>query len=452
MSGIIAETKGVRLGGLKKKASRNPGLAQALSIQGLGYTEEARAGLFDPDVPTACKHGQQVRALFRTHGYTQTRVGAFLPADPTSPRRVYSGNSFFDLRHSFGLPSDNPTPLEVLAHLFLFGFSLPRSEAEAALGPSLDTLTSSGLLLEDLVVKNNLVPAYQVFVLDHACFAPSPSDPPLPPVYVLTDWSLECLRPPKYAVMPVGYDSLELIACHACDAPPSSCRVLDLCCGGGTQGIAYLGWHSDLEPPAQPHTFADVNPRAARMCSANLALNFGAEFVGSSTAVVVSDAFGSVPGGVGGFHRVLCNPPFVAVPDSAWVDVPEALQPSLYASGGPDGNAVLRKIFGELERFLGEGGCLVMVTELPNVLSSCGLVADMIGEGGARADVRIAYCVPDVETVEEYVRAGLEGGAKKSSPQGGCLASERKEDARQRRKRVTGEAGERGVGGGAATG
>ena len=82
-------------------------------------------------------------------------------------------------------------------------------------------------------------------------------------------------------------------------------------------------------------------------------------------------------------------------------------QASLYATGGCDGTAVLRKIFEKIPEKLDRNGYskILMVTELPNVLSSCDLVESMIdthGSPGLGGSIKIGYCVQDVENVEEY--------------------------------------------------
>ena len=47
-----------------------------------------------------------------------------------------------------------------------------------------------------------------------------------------TDWDVESALPTKFAVMPIGVDSLDLV--HL--APRDACDgVLDLCCGSGVQ-------------------------------------------------------------------------------------------------------------------------------------------------------------------------------------------------------------------------
>ena len=66
--------------------------------------------------------------------------------------RVFSGNSFFNHRHEAleqtTMETNNPSGLDVLLYMFLFGLAMDRSVVSIALGQaSLDTLQASGLLV-----------------------------------------------------------------------------------------------------------------------------------------------------------------------------------------------------------------------------------------------------------------------------------------------------------------
>eukprot|EP00814_Leptocylindrus_danicus_P016779 CAMPEP_0116012704 /NCGR_PEP_ID=MMETSP0321-20121206/5275_1 /TAXON_ID=163516 /ORGANISM="Leptocylindrus danicus var. danicus, Strain B650" /LENGTH=367 /DNA_ID=CAMNT_0003482085 /DNA_START=62 /DNA_END=1166 /DNA_ORIENTATION=+ len=181
-----------------------------------------------------------------------------------------------------------------------------------------------------------------------------------------TDWPLESMRSPINAIMPVGYDTLELCALSAGATVPTKAnatqkvaverrgRLLDLCCGCGIQGIfawccsAILngvggGCYSDL-------VCVDVNKRACHFVCACFALNglyhpsllFGKHFndggsdAGFDMYAKNQDLFGScnkqprvrdtaaaaatsesMPHTLGRFSRILANPPFVALPESS---------------------------------------------------------------------------------------------------------------------------------------
>ena len=390
-------------------SSSGGSLRETDAVRFLGYdASEDTEGIFSPSDGGRRRFGEAVAALLHSFGYTQPAAGEFLSEvlpGPSRRSRIFAGESFFSRRSSFRL-SPSSSPLRALVYLFLFGNSAPLSLVSSLLPPSsVALLLSSSLLVPSLASPSSppsVVASVQIFPLTSTSFSPA-----LPPrtALVCTDWPLESFRPPKNAVMPVGYDSMELVAVAAADPPSAGSEVLDICCGGGTQGIACGVFHR-AEKLSLSLTFADVNPRALLLCAASLSLNFPPSYVASSTALLLSDAFSSLPP-LSRFSLILCNPPFVAVPpDNETSRIPLHRQPSLYASGGADGNAVLRKVFAALpSRLLDSSSRLLMVTELPNVLSSPSLVVSMLPSNSGGGTVEVCYCVPDVETVGEYSEA-----------------------------------------------
>ena len=221
---------------------------------------------------------------------------------------------------------------------------------------------------------------------------------------VATDWARESLIPAKFAVMPIGDDSLNLL--HL--APRRRCqRVLDLCTGSGVQALVAARCY------AATAVATDVNPRALRFVSFNAALNGLATKVTTrlgdgydaltpppapppaptapppapppappappapppappapppappatpECAAASSDDFSDEP-----FDAILANPPFVAVPPPPPGASAHA-EWALYADGGPDGGRVLDAIIaGASTARLRPGGHLAIVSEFPNI-------------------------------------------------------------------------------------
>ena len=80
------------------------------------------------------------------------------------------------------------------------------------------------------------------------------------------------------------------------------------------------------------------------------------------------------------------------------------IEPALYAvGGGRDGMNVLRRILEKCFDILddGEHRQLLMVTELPNVETSCALLSSMLPTA---ARVNVAYIEDDVETTYDYAK------------------------------------------------
>jgi len=80
------------------------------------------------------------------------------------------------------------------------------------------------------------------------------------------------------------------------------------------------------------------------------------------------------------------------------------MAPALYsAGGGKDGMTLLRRILKQCSTILNDGPSksLLMVTELPNIEDSCGLLQSFLPKA---AKIRVAYIESDVELSEDYSR------------------------------------------------
>jgi len=367
-------------------------------------------GLFECEIHLASEHrptpsaqalGRAVRDVLISHSYTLSTCQEFLQVPPV--RRIYSANAFFSHRlEVFRATPMLTTPLQVLTWMFLFGLSVQEQVVLEILGMDVIELFKEAGIVTVLTLdeKTMIVGEVMIYPLSPEDLFGTSKLGKSCQLFFATDWPLESMRLPRDAIMPVGYDSLELLALSADPKCRMGEKVLDLCCGCGIQGIFARSCHV----PSDGHLHlvsTDINKRAIHFVTANLAMN--RKVLGRGDAVVMCGSlFESLD--TARFDRILCNPPFVAVPD-----FPRApsLQPALYAiGGGDDGMLILRQI---LDQFCDYSSTkrngILMVTELPNVESSCKLLRSMLRES-IRGDtlIRVAYVENDVETIEEYTQ------------------------------------------------
>jgi methylase of polypeptide subunit release factors len=250
---------------------------------------------------------------------------------------------------------------------------------------------------------------------------------------------MENLRLTRNAIMPVGYDTLELLSLTAGEmirhGEPTASegahrnvqrrtprRILDLCCGCGIQGIFALKCFEGSK--ICPHNTCscvlvsvDINDRAMHFVGANLALNEvcvtnpdeNHDDESNSAVAVCGDLYHPLaqqhPDNK--YDWILCNPPFVATP--LCPVGPQTISPALYAvGGGVDGMDCLRRILKHLFTYLSNDNPQAMaflVTEVPNVEDSCMMLQSMLFQSEQdKARIRVVYVEEDVETVEEYSR------------------------------------------------
>ena len=136
--------------------------------------------------------------------------------------------------------------MTTLVSLFLFGLAVEREEVIKAIGSKdMTLLMDAALLCESPANSSNLVAEVQVYPIcrkDFHCTSQTTKEQSekiarMDETYLfLTDWPMESLRDPRFAIMPVGYDSLELLSLSAV-GDVNEGRILDLCCGNGIQGL-----------------------------------------------------------------------------------------------------------------------------------------------------------------------------------------------------------------------
>jgi methylase of polypeptide subunit release factors len=190
----------------------------------------------------------------------------------------------------------------------------------------------------------------------------------------------------------VGNDSLALSRL----LPPVEGRALDLCAGGGAQALV-------CAQTATSVTAVELEPLAERVFWINAELNGLSERV----EYLIGDLFDPVAGRQ--FDRIVSNPPFMPV-------APGVRYP-LYADGGPDGLAVVRRILlGLPEAMAPEGRCQVVGAVLGNSegpdLSPFERLAD-------EAHLGIAIGCPSSEELDEAMLASCAATALGCDDEGG---------------------------------
>ena len=437
----LVQTDAVRLLGMQAGYEGNDNVSiMEINKTGLFDTEivtrdaDDGCGSYLAHIPSkhAVELGKQTANIFAHANYTLENCTDILQhaisrnnERSVNPKRIYSANSFFNHRREAISIYDElrytDESLKVLVYLFLFGISLKEALVEAALGAqSVKILFESGILTRNPVDNTMVLGEVQVYPLSTDTFdnlTCQRSDP----FFIMTDWCLESLRLPKHAIMSIGYDSLELVALTAGidvfkpNSINSSVRVLDLCCGCGVQWLfsakRSISW-TDLDIRCELYAM-DINPRACRFVCANACLN-GLVSEANTIYSIEADLYqplhhaekaGDLQPGrfVGNVDIILSNPPFVAVP----VANTPSLDPALYAvGGGHDGMHLVKEILNKCFTFLSEGSVhpqLLMVTEFPNVETSCNLLHAFL-DASAGVRINVAYIEDDVEVMEDYAR------------------------------------------------
>jgi hypothetical protein len=162
-----------------------------------------------------------------------------------------------------------------------------------------------------------------------------------------------CSTNPYYPAAPagggavyMGPDSLALASALLRRAPllPAEGDAADLCCGSGIAGLSVA-----LRTPGLSWTAVDLAPEAVACAAFNAGLNG----VADRHRAAPGDLF--APLGGRRFDLLVCNPPFVPVPDGTPFP--------LYGAGGDDGLAVLRPLLDGVAARLREGGVAVVYAE-----------------------------------------------------------------------------------------
>jgi len=201
-------------------------------------------------------------------------------------------------------------PLRTLVSLFALGQPVERSRIELYLPPEvISTLEALGLMERN----GEMVTAGEHRLVSHLGLF------------------LFCHKISAAAKLYYGDDSLVFSRLLL----PAHGRVLDLCAGVGAQALV-------CAETAESVTAVDVEPLARRVFWINAAMNG----LGPRIEYLIGDLFEPVAGRQ--FDRICSNPPFMPVPPGIGYPV--------YADGGPDGLAFVRRVLAGLPEALAPDG------------------------------------------------------------------------------------------------
>lgn len=126
-------------------------------------------------------------------------------------------------------------------------------------------------------------------------------------------------------------------------------RILDLCCGGGSIGIAAARYNELCEV-----VLTDISEEALELARENVALHE----IGDRATVVQGDLFAGLSDER--FDLILTNPPYVDGRDLASMPAEYLAEPPLGLGSGPDGLDLSRRILSEAGEYLHEHGMLFL--------------------------------------------------------------------------------------------
>jgi len=125
--------------------------------------------------------------------------------------------------------------------------------------------------------------------------------------------------------------------------------MLDLCCGGGSIGVA-----AAVHCPTLRVDLADIDERALSLAEENIALHD----VGSRVSIIASDLFDSLPPRQ--YDLILSNPPYVDARDLVSMPPEYHREPPRGLGSGQDGLDLTRRILAQAQRYLSDTGLLVV--------------------------------------------------------------------------------------------
>lgn len=173
-----------------------------------------------------------------------------------------------------------------------------------------------------------------------------------PVAYLIGEWSFYGLDLDISEAVLIPRTDTEVLAEHAIDyvRELGECRVLDLCSGSGCVGLAIAA-----NCPGAHVTLGEVSDGALRIMRQNIRRT---ALTGRVAAVNI-DARKTPERGLGDFHCIVCNPPYIPSGDIAELDVSvRDYEPRLALDGGEDGLDFYRDIVGKWGAALAKNGKL----------------------------------------------------------------------------------------------
>lgn len=138
----------------------------------------------------------------------------------------------------------------------------------------------------------------------------------------------------------------EILCEEALRRLPRNARVLDIGTGSGALAVAI----ARLAPDSRV-TAVDVSDTALAIAEGNARRN------GADVRFVKSDCFGALAGET--FDVIVSNPPYIGREEMETLMPEVKLEPALALYGGEDGLNFYRRISGEADAYLSEGGVLL---------------------------------------------------------------------------------------------
>lgn len=130
---------------------------------------------------------------------------------------------------------------------------------------------------------------------------------------------------------------------------PEPQRLLDLCCGGGSIGLAAAHYHPGLEVD-----LADLDAEALALAAENVE----ALALEGQIEVLQSDLFAGLAGRR--YDIILSNPPYVDAQDIAAMPQEYRAEPEIALGSGVDGLDITRRILAVAANYLHDHGLLVL--------------------------------------------------------------------------------------------
>jgi release factor glutamine methyltransferase len=175
-----------------------------------------------------------------------------------------------------------------------------------------------------------------------------------PVAYILGEWEFYGLSLDISPDVLIPRSDTEVLAARAIEIAKKAgenVRVLDLCAGSGCIGLAIAA-----QVPSARVVLADVSEAALRICRQNIRRNN----LSGRVSAVSADALEKPSAGMGEFHLITCNPPYIPSREIETLDSSvREFEPHLALDGGADGLDFYRSVAKKWENALRVGGTLL---------------------------------------------------------------------------------------------
>ena len=170
--------------------------------------------------------------------------------------------------------------------------------------------------------------------------------------YILGYWDFcnETYRVTEHTLIP--RPDTERLVELAVKLIPEGARFIDLCTGSGCVAISTLAARPDCRAVA-----VDLYEKTLEIAGENAETNNVGDRLGLTTADVLSPEFMER---LGTFDCILSNPPYIATDCIAQLESEISFEPNAAFDGGADGLDFYRVIIRDYEKYLNDGGFLLL--------------------------------------------------------------------------------------------